>query len=52
MGVGMCLMSDGDVVGGINVVCYDVCIDMCVGVGGSLEGIVMVCVIKVFGGYI
>ena len=46
------LMSDGDVAGGINAARHNARTDMCVGVGGSPEGIVTACAIKALGGHI
>lgn len=51
-GAGTRLMSDGDVAGGINAARHDSRTDMCVGVGGSPEGIVTACAIKALGGHI
>src|SRR5690606_27742165 len=51
-GAGTRLMLDGDVAGGINAVRYGTRIDMCVGVGGSPEGIVTACAVKALGGFI
>jgi fructose-1,6-bisphosphatase II len=51
-GAGTRLMSDGDVAGGINAALPDARTDMCVGVGGSPEGIVTACAIKTIGGHI
>lgn len=51
-GAGTRLMSDGDVAGGINAARYNARTDMCVGVGGSPEGIVTACAIKALGGHI
>ena len=45
-------MSDGDVAGGINASRHNASTDMCVGVGGSPEGIVTACAIKALGGHI
>ena len=45
-------MSDGDVAGGINAARHNARTDMCVGVGGSPEGIVTTCAIKALGGHI
>ncbi len=46
------LLLDGDVAGGIQAAMYGSRIDMCVGVGGSPEGIVTTCAIKALGGFI
>ncbi|WP_036320416.1 class II fructose-bisphosphatase [Microbacterium indicum] len=51
-GAGTRLMSDGDVAGGINAARHDARTDMCVGIGGSPEGIVTACAIKALGGFI
>ena len=45
------LMLDGDVAGGINAARYESRIDMCVGIGGSPEGITTACAIKALGGF-
>ncbi len=46
------LMTDGDVAGGINAARHDARTDMCVGIGGSPEGIITACAIKALGGHI
>lgn len=46
------LLRDGDVAGGIQAARADSRIDMCVGIGGSPEGIVTACGIKALGGLI
>ncbi|EPR75212.1 Fructose-1,6-bisphosphatase, GlpX type [Leifsonia rubra CMS 76R] len=51
-GAGSRLMLDGDVAGGINAALYGTRIDMCVGVGGSPEGVATACAIKALGGEI
>lgn len=51
-GAGTRLLFDGDVAGGIQAARYESAIDMCVGVGGSPEGIVTTCAIKALGGFI
>ena len=51
-GAGTRLMSDGDVAGGINAAQHNARTDMCVGIGGSPEGIVTACAIKALGGHI
>lgn len=51
-GAGTRLMSDGDVAGGINAARHNARTDMCVGVGGSPEGIVTACAVKSLGGHI
>ncbi|HET6673531.1 MAG TPA: class II fructose-bisphosphatase [Agromyces sp.] len=50
-GAGTRLISDGDVAGGINAARYGSRIDMCVGIGGSPEGITTACAIKALGGF-
>jgi fructose-1,6-bisphosphatase II len=51
-GAGTRLLLDGDVAGGINAARYDSYIDMCVGVGGTPEGIITACAVKALGGLI
>ena len=51
-GAGTRLMLDGDVAGGINAARHNARTDMCVGIGGSPEGIVTACAIKALGGHI
>src|SRR3990170_4420306 len=51
-GAGTRLLLDGDVAGGINAARYETRIDMCVGVGGTSEGIITACAIKALGGLI
>jgi fructose-1,6-bisphosphatase II len=51
-GAGTRLLFDGDVAGGIQAARYESAIDMCVGIGGSPEGIVTTCAIKALGGFI
>lgn len=51
-GAGTRLLLDGDVAGGINAARYDSRIDMCVGIGGTPEGIVTACAVKALGGVI
>ena len=51
-GAGTRLLLDGDVAGGIQAATYESRIDMCVGVGGSPEGIVTACAIKALGGLV
>lgn len=46
------LMLDGDVAGGINAALYGTRIDMCIGIGGSPEGVATACAIKALGGLI
>jgi fructose-1,6-bisphosphatase II len=51
-GAGTRLLLDGDVAGGILAARYGSRIDMCVGVGGSPEGIVTTCAVKGLGGIV
>lgn len=51
-GAGTRLMSDGDVAGGINAARHNARTDMCIGVGGSPEGVATTCAIKALGGHI
>src|SRR5690606_29548969 len=51
-GAGTRMMLDGDVAGGINAARYGTRIDMCVGIGGSPEGVATACAIKALGGLI
>ena len=51
-GAGTRLLLDGDVAGGINAALYGTRIDMCVGTGGSPEGVATACAIKALGGFI
>lgn len=51
-GAGTRLLLDGDVAGGINAARYESRIDMCVGIGGSPEGVVTACAMKALGGFI
>lgn len=51
-GAGTRLLLDGDVAGGINAARYETRIDLCVGIGGSPEGVVTACAIKALGGFI
>ncbi|MCU1438269.1 MAG: glpX [Naasia sp.] len=51
-GAGTRLLLDGDVAGGINAARYETRIDMCVGIGGSPEGVATACAIKALGGLI
>ena len=51
-GAGTRLLLDGDVAGGINAARYESRIDMCVGIGGSPEGVVTACAMKALGGEI
>jgi fructose-1,6-bisphosphatase II len=51
-GAGTRLLLDGDVAGGINAASYEGRLDMCVGTGGSPEGVATACAIKALGGLI
>lgn len=51
-GAGTRLMSDGDVAGGINAARHNARTDMCIGIGGSPEGVATTCAIKALGGHI
>lgn len=51
-GAGTRLFLDGDVAAGINAARTDTRLDLCVGIGGSPEGIVTACAIKALGGFI
>jgi fructose-1,6-bisphosphatase II len=51
-GAGTRLMLDGDVAGGINAAMTGTRIDMCVGTGGTPEGIITACALKALGGFI
>lgn len=51
-GAGTRLLMDGDVAGGVNAARFDSRIDMCVGVGGTPEGIITACAVKALGGVI
>lgn len=51
-GAGTRLMLDGDVAGGINSARPETRLDMCVGIGGSPEGVATACAIKALGGLI
>jgi fructose-1,6-bisphosphatase II len=50
-GAGTRLMLDGDVAGGINAALYGTRIDMCMGIGGSPEGVATAAAIKALGGF-
>jgi fructose-1,6-bisphosphatase II len=50
-GAGTLLMLDGDVAGGINAARYESRVDLCIGIGGSPEGITTACALKAMGGY-
>lgn len=51
-GAGTRLLLDGDVAASIHAASYGTRIDMCVGVGGSPEGVVTACAVKALGGLI
>ncbi|MFC0682289.1 class II fructose-bisphosphatase [Lysobacter korlensis] len=51
-GAGTRLLLDGDVAAGINAARYGSRIDLCVGTGGSPEGVATACAIKALGGLI
>lgn len=51
-GAGTRLLLDGDVAGGINASRYGSRVDMCVGIGGTPEGIVTACAVKALGGVV
>ncbi len=51
-GAGTRLILDGDVAGGINAARPDSRIDMCIGIGGSPEGVGTACAVKALGGLI
>jgi fructose-1,6-bisphosphatase II len=49
-GAGTRLLLDGDVAAGINAARYGSRIDLCLGIGGSPEGVATACAIKALGG--
>ena len=51
-GAGTRLLLDGDVAGGIHAARYGSRIDLCVGIGGSPEGVVTTCAVKGLGGLV
>lgn len=51
-GAGTRLLLDGDVAGGINAARVEARIDMCVGVGGTPEGVITACAVKALDGFI
>ncbi len=51
-GAGTRLLMDGDVAGGVNAARWDSGIDLCVGIGGTPEGIITACAVKALGGVI
>ena len=50
-GAGTRLLLDGDVAGAIDAATYQGRTDMCVGIGGSPEGVATACAIKALGGF-
>ncbi|WP_306233954.1 class II fructose-bisphosphatase [Agrococcus beijingensis] len=50
-GAGTRLMRDGDVAGGINAARWESRIDLCIGAGGTPEGVITACAIKALGGF-
>ncbi|MFC4242111.1 class II fructose-bisphosphatase [Gryllotalpicola reticulitermitis] len=50
-GAGTRLLSDGDVYGGIEAARHDSAVDLCVGVGGTPEGVITACAVKALGGF-
>lgn len=50
MGVKVYVLFDGDVVGLIFICMIDLDVDMFYGIGGVLEGVIFVVVIRVLGG--
>lgn len=46
------LLLDGDVAGGIDAASYEGRLDMCIGTGGSPEGVATACAVKALGGLI
>lgn len=51
-GAGVRLIMDGDVAAGVEAAEWDSRIDMCVGIGGTPEGIITACAVKALGGVI
>lgn len=51
-GAGTRLLLDGDVAASIHAASYGTRIDMCIGVGGSPEGVVTACAVRALGGLI
>ncbi len=49
-GAGTQLLLDGDVAGGVNAARFDSKVDLCVGIGGTPEGIITACAVKALGG--
>jgi fructose-1,6-bisphosphatase II len=52
VGAGTRLLLDGDVAASINAASHGTRIDMCIGVGGSPEGVVTACAVTALGGLI
>lgn len=52
VGAGTRLIMDGDVAAGVNAAQWDSSIDLCVGIGGTPEGIITACAVKALGGMI
>jgi len=50
-GAGTRIILDGDVAAGINAAHHDSRIDMCIGIGGSPEGVATACAVKALGGF-
>lgn len=51
-GAGVRLLMDGDVAGGVNAAQWGSRVDMCVGIGGTPEGIITACAVKALRGVI
>lgn len=51
-GAGVRLFMDGDVAAGVEAAEWDSRVDMCVGIGGTPEGIITACAVKALGGVI
>lgn len=51
-GAGVRLIMDGDVAAGVEAAEWDSRVDMCVGIGGTPEGIITACAVKALGGVI
>jgi len=51
-GAGTRLLLDGDVAAGIDAASYEGRFDLCIGIGGSPEGVATACAIKALGGLI
>jgi fructose-1,6-bisphosphatase II len=50
-GAGTRLLSDGDVYGGIEAARHGSAVDLCIGIGGTPEGVITACAIKALGGF-